>query len=271
MITVSKRRFGFRIGEVWHYNGDGHSVPSELASFDALYFRDSRVNFRDQLSKFRNGVLSLDAVSSVSALSFDKKFSYEVRRAEREGVTTQILDRALPRLEMWYKSMVAFHVSKNIPHISRVSLERYAQSNLLQVTMGCVGNSVIVVHVYLFDADEPVLLASFPVREHLEQSAQLEGKFLGWANRYLHFRDIEFFKNLGCRSYSLGGMGNPPTPDNQGIIAFKSEMNPITREDYFGFVVLSPRLNAIYQVRKWCQLKLKTLIRFTSKDNVALN
>lgn len=86
---------------------------------------------------------------------------------------------------------------------------------------------VLCYHVYLKDDYQGYLLYSASKRFEKMDSSQYN--LIGRANRYLHWKDIQSFKNKGCQWYNFGGkVIDKEDQGGQNVNNFKLEYGPIT-------------------------------------------
>lgn len=86
---------------------------------------------------------------------------------------------------------------------------------------------VLCYHVYLKDAYQGYLIYSASKRYEKKDSSQ--HNLIGRANRYLHWKDIQSFKNKGCQWYNFGGkVIDKEDQGGQNVNNFKLEYGPIT-------------------------------------------
>lgn len=74
------------------------------------------------------------------------------------------------------------------------------KENLI-ITKSIYKDKEVIYHGYLKNNDRVRLLYSV---RNIDKS--VENKIYGFSNRYLHFKDIEFFKNQNIKYYDFGGI-----------------------------------------------------------------
>lgn len=129
---------------------------------------------------------------------FDKNTSYEIRRAEKEDITTSV-ELKVEHFKNFYNQ---FAKTKGLPPLNN-SINHY-DTNLV-ITKAEYDEKEIVMHSYIIDESLK--------RVRLFHSASLFRNVLdtqtraviGRANRLLHFMDMKHFKSLGFMEYDLGG------------------------------------------------------------------
>ncbi|WML59311.1 hypothetical protein [Neobacillus sp. PS2-9] len=85
-------------------------------------------------------------------------------------------------------------------------------------------------HVYQKDDQQGYLIYSASRRYNHDDSGFRN--LIGRANRYLHWKDIQSFKQKGCKWYNFGGkIMNEEDIEGQNVNKFKLEFGPITGFD----------------------------------------
>jgi hypothetical protein len=88
-------------------------------------------------------------------------------------------------------------------------------------------HQVLCYHAYHKDDKQGYLIYSASKR--FKKSDSNYQNFIGRANRYLHWKDIQSFKRKGCKWYNFGGkVINEEDRGGQNVNKFKVEYGPIT-------------------------------------------
>jgi hypothetical protein len=75
----------------------------------------------------------------------------------------------------------------------------------MKVTKATANDETLVMHSYILDCESlRVALYKSSSSYHVEQNAA-KRNFIGRANRWLHFQDINYFKSYGFKVYDFGG------------------------------------------------------------------
>jgi len=128
-----------------------------------------------------------------------KNTRYEINRARREGVKFQI-GNDIDEFVIFYNE---FALSKNMAQISNSDLKLF--SSKLYITQALYQEEILVMHTYLFDDQikRVCLLHTASLFRNCNDSAKHQ--MIGRANRFLHFEDMLYFKNIGVKLYDFGG------------------------------------------------------------------
>jgi hypothetical protein len=131
--------------------------------------------------------------------SFDKGTAYEVKRAEKEGVICAVLND-IPLFVIFFND---FAHAKKIRTITE--REMIAYGNNVVVT-GCThGNDYMAMHSYIVDKQLKKARLQYSASSYLGHESKEKRAVIGRANRYLHYKDMEYFKGQGFEIYDLGG------------------------------------------------------------------
>jgi lipid II:glycine glycyltransferase (peptidoglycan interpeptide bridge formation enzyme) len=148
-------------------------------------------------------------------MNFDKSTRYETLRTEKENAVEIILDATS---DVFRKVL-----NNSITQIKRINKDDLGTFNSNLCFTACLLNGdPIIVHSYILDWDSKRcrLLHSISLSELIENKAVRA--MYGRANRYLHYKDILFFKDLDYKIYDLGGYAyNTLDKKLQGINKFK--------------------------------------------------
>ena len=163
---------------------------------------------------------SLDDIKA----SFDKGTSYEIRRAEKDGIKCS----SDYSLDYFIEFFNEFAKAKGIQETSS-NYNQFDQP--VRITAACFEDEVFVMHSYMTDGTRARLLMSSSL--YLSEADSKKRALIGRANRLLHFFDIETFKAEGYRIYDFGGYAKS-TEDKflQGINKFKMGFGGELIEEY---------------------------------------
>lgn len=130
--------------------------------------------------------------------SFKSNVRNEIRRAERDGCVVEYSQD--------YVSFVAFynafsHKKEALDSISVSQVDKYANGLVSAVKLG---DEVLSMHMTAFDEDTKTAFLLYSCSSRLENNADCG--LVGRANRYLHWRDFEHFKEMGYETYDWNGV-----------------------------------------------------------------
>ena len=168
---------------------------------------------------------------------FAKNCKYEVNRAERENVAyrilhgTEITDEDIDVFLDFFKK---FWETKDIQFDDEDELRRdfrlYRDMDVLVLSIGSVEGEDAIYHTYVHDEKRARLWHSASLYRLLNDEEGDSRKIIGMGNRYLHYRDMLFFKERGLTEYDWGGAGK--TEDVASITKFKEAFGGVPETDY---------------------------------------
>lgn len=130
-----------------------------------------------------------------------KQTRYEIRRAEKENLSIDIDDRpSSEKLRQYYTYFDAFATKKGIPVANRARLESMRLSGQLVLSRALDETGQTL--VWQSALRTPTRLRSLTAASIRHTG---DGNLVGRANRYLHWREINRFRELGIETYDLGG------------------------------------------------------------------
>jgi len=239
------RRFGIRYKQIW-FNKEEQSSAIHHLNADIIEYKES-YNELEGLYPFSNGVINLNLGLNTIYDNLEKGFKYEVRRAEKENFNCCLFDLVNEdELKKIFDCYKVFSIRKNIPFIDYRFLNRYFNNQSLKITVVKLDEKVLQYHLYYLSKEELILLASFPTA----QSSSLKKSSLGFANRYLHWFDIQLAVQLHKQVYNLGGMGNTNEARILSIANFKKEMSPESKIYYNGLVPITLKGKFFFILKK---------------------
>lgn len=136
----------------------------------------------------------------------------QIRRAQREGITIERLDCRNPKvLDDFNLFWVRFVESKaDAREALDVSvqfhmLHRLAQASLLDMSraLGPQGEP-LVYHVFIVAEGRARVLHSASLFRDVGQNS-FDRHFMAWANRFLHWQNMLYYKRIGYIYYDMGG------------------------------------------------------------------
>lgn len=137
----------------------------------------------------------------------------EIRRAEKEGCQFELVadpDEFIP----FYNS---FCESKGLnDFVSLARLQKYEKVLLAKVVREGVP---LAMHATILDERGRVALLMFSCSQRLD--AGVDRKLIGWANRFLHAKELEYLKSAGYELYDWSGVCLDPNDPRYSIGQFK--------------------------------------------------
>lgn len=195
--------------------------------------------------------------------SFAKQTRYKINRATREDIEFHIyrLD-SKEKIENYLKYYNDFLESKGL--LFRISKrEIYALLDNYIVTYASYKGETLVMHCSFVDPELQTVYihhSASHFRTLNENNTKIDKNFISYANSFLHYQDMLYFKSLGIKTYDLGGYG--VNTDDKSILAinqfkdgFRGKL--IQQNHYASYPFLF--VSACYQMIKPCVLKQKVM------------
>lgn len=159
--------------------------------------------------------------SILAAIHKDSR--YEIRRAEKsDGVSAEYHTQSAELLESFHAFYDEFAQQKGLPKLDAYRLRQYSDTGHLCLTRVVSQDETLVWHAYYRASRRARLLYSASLFRGLDNAQRNR---IGRANRYLHWRDMLFFKSAGFHKYDLGGWTPVESGDSEKlrINKFKEE------------------------------------------------
>jgi len=188
---------------------------------------------------FNTSIIFLEKFSENDLInSFKKNTRNEIRRAEKEGVQFEI-EENINRFASFFD---AFAKVKGLNELNLIKFKKYEKN--LVITKVISNETVLVMHSYVIDpiCGRARLLNSATNMEKID----IPNSLISQANRYLHFSDMCYFKELGYVEYDFGGIAiNTNNAKLEGINSFKESFNGnlVTEYNYVPFWLWRIRKN----------------------------
>jgi hypothetical protein len=180
------------------------------------------------MKRFSFHTIHIDLLKSKELLlaEMDKGTSYEIRRAEKEGI--QI--REVYDLNVFVDFFNEFALNKKIDLTSLNYLNFEPQ---IRITQAVLNEEPLVMHSYIVDSYRCRLMMS---ASKVISETELIKKYkpiIGFANRFLHFQDMLLFKSEGKEIYDFGGYANNTGDAGlAGINKFKLGFGGLVKEEF---------------------------------------
>lgn len=228
MVDFTFSRFGLRFREVMFQDTENFEFKNE----DICLYHESRmdrgdpekINAKDkrvdnQYTIYTN--LSIPEEELKNNIS--KNFRYEIRRAQRENIEicflkgTEVFEdkNTLIQFEEIYNSMFLQKQMRRRLNMKYVKAALEADEMILSRAVDSNTGETLIYHAYVVDNRNALLLYS---ASRLWTDKNL-GNLIGYANKYLHWRDMCYMKEAGRENFEWGGISSKDNPN--GIDKFK--------------------------------------------------
>ena len=226
MLIVKTSKYLFKRQFVWnHSNEEVNFVSNNFFIHSLNKPIDNSLNFIIQFTTSINLNQSIESIRN----NFRGKLNWYINKASKVS-----FEYSLNKLEVNkdLNSLISeynlFAKNKNIPPMSSKLFKSYVKTGNVILTNILYNNSSLIKHVYLLSNSRTILLYSFNV-----MGIDIDTQFRSMANRYLHFLDIQYFKNENFTVYDLGGISsNQEDALRQFKLSFGGEI-----EEQYGYTI----------------------------------
>lgn len=232
MLIVSKKKKGIPIIDCWY-------AEHALAMNGVIRYQEAEKPIGARPQKFETLLSDLKEDEEAILSHYSKNCRYEVRRAPKEGVVCA----AKCGKELTEQDIIAFTdffeqfwASKGISYSEkekcRAMMRQYAAAGAMALTTASIGDKLLVYHTYLLEEGRVRLYQS---ASQFRRDESVTTNIVGFANRYLHYQDMLFFKRMGKEQYDWGGAGR--TGEVESITKFKESFGGTPAVFYNGVEV----------------------------------
>jgi hypothetical protein len=203
-------------GEVWY-----DERPPDDGGVDIALYRQRSTPMADgRCVPFSSLVSNLTAEGEAILAQFSKECRYEIRRADsKDGLQMDFLVEPKERLEEFCRFYESFARQKALGPLCRPWLASACDGGHLVLSAAVQSSETLVWHAYLVAGKTARLQHSTSLFRNMSSSQRA---LVGRANRWLHWRDMTRFKEMGMERYDWGGLfEDESSPERAGINEFK--------------------------------------------------
>jgi hypothetical protein len=211
MTEIKRRKHGFGYTQKWFAR---RATSRDALRFVAyLQFQGNRPLGPFVRRSFSTVLIDLGREPDAIMADMQKNVRYKIRRAENDDLSWEAgVDE---------REFLGFHEAfAKDKGIEGVELSRIRSlGSALHITRVRRNGQVLVQHAYLVDGEEGRSRQLFSATGRFENT---DSALIGRANRWCHWKDMLYFKDLGVTTFDLGGI-KPDTHDRtiEGINEFK--------------------------------------------------
>ena len=171
---------------------------------------------------------------------FGKDCRYKVRRAEtKDGLQAEFFLDPESRLEEFGGFYDAFAKEKALPPCDRQWLAAAARARQLALTSASRNGEVLIWHAYVMAGKTARLQYSASRFRDRDNDYRA---LIGRANRWLHWKEMLRFREMGLERYDWGGLfENESTPERAGVNQFKRDFGGRPQRTYICTVPVTLR------------------------------
>jgi lipid II:glycine glycyltransferase (peptidoglycan interpeptide bridge formation enzyme) len=233
MISIVRKKFGLPINDVF-FAGDTRREGAE----SPIQFFIQAAHPAPGFYPFKTQIIELNKAPAELFAHLSSNTRYKIRRAEREGVVPTVSPHPTSaELDTFCSFYDTFAAQKQRGASNRPKLQALTEKNaLILATATDQSGATIAAHAYVADSQilrTRLLYSASHFRGADDSEARNQ---IGRANRFLHWHEIEQFKQLGYESYDLGGIPlDESDPEKNAIARFKSEFGGHHIIEYNGY------------------------------------
>ena len=219
--VVTHNWLGFIRKEIWFYDGGKYQRVSYTAFCAAQEIPLGECRY---VEKYTTSVIDLAKDEKELLDAVHPTYRYDIRSAERHGVVQQLLEA--PTSEDCKELLTEYAEFARIKKLSPLRarfIGALRESGCLRITKARADNQVVATHVYICDSSFVSLLASF------HSPGADNAKLRSEANKFLHWKDMLYFKARGFKKYDFGGLNHEKLP---GISKFKTSFGGTLTHNY---------------------------------------
>ncbi|HEX9389798.1 MAG TPA: GNAT family N-acetyltransferase [Usitatibacteraceae bacterium] len=213
--------------EVWY-----DEEPPDDAGADILVYRFRGAPIAAaRNTPFLSIVTDLAPEQDAIMARFGKDCRYKIKRAEaRDGLHAEFITDPERKLDEFCAAFTAFARQKSIAPPDHRWLIAASRARRLLLTAAVRDGEVLVWHAYVSSGKTVVLqytCSCFRTRENEYRA------LVGRANRWLHWQDMLWFKQMGMVRYDWGGLfEDDSTAERAGINRFKEDFGGRRERSY---------------------------------------
>ena len=205
-------------GEVWY----DEELPRN-PGVDIVLYRQREAPIADaRTTPFLTMVTDLSAEADAIAEKFGKDCRYKIRRAEtKDGLRMEFITEPETRLDEFRAFYDAFAKEKSVAPSYHEWLLGACKARQLVLTSASQNGEALVWHAYLISGKSAWLQYTGSCFRNKENDYRA---LVGRANRWLHWKEMLQFKEMGLKRYDWGGLfEDESVPENAGINRFKKD------------------------------------------------
>jgi hypothetical protein len=216
MIRINGR--GAAYGEVWY-----DEEPPRDSGVDIFLYRQRNAPIADARSTpFLSLVTDLSGAEDAIMEKFGKDCRYKIRRAEtKDGLRMEFVPDPESRLDEFRAFFDAFARQKSLAPSDPQWLLAACKARQLALSSASQNGEALVWHAHVMFGKTAGLKHS---GSYFRNRGNDYRALVGRANRWLHWRDMLRFKEMGIQRYDWGGLfEDESTPERAGINNFKRD------------------------------------------------
>jgi len=244
---------------IWFANEKSIShIEKALSNFVIVNLKQADKNLSEKFSEYTVKVepfyttiidLSIDEATLWSKLhEISRRY---IKKAEKMGVEISLNVQLDDAYELINQFMISRRLRKPIPYEEWRSILNYAD-----VWCGLYNGNLYAAHVLLKDGIDRVRLLWSATRNRV--SAEVK-KIVGAVNRYMHWREILYYKNIGVKIYDFGGVNLDKKSPTYTITQFKLSFGGDIIKEYDILLTSNTILKVLFKSKDFIRERLRLL------------
>lgn len=232
MIRINGR--GAVYGEVWY-----DEEPPGNAGVDIVHYHQRAAPIADaRTTPFLSLVNDLTAGRDALMDQFSKDCRYKIRRVEaKDGLRLEFTTEPENRLDEFRAFFDAFARQRSLEPADRKWLEAACNARQLALASVSLNEEALVWHAHVMSGNTARLQYSASGFRNRENDYRA---LIGRANRWLHWREMLRFREIGMQRYDWGGLFEDESiPGHAGVNNFKKDFGGQQERTYDCTVAVS--------------------------------
>lgn len=236
LVNVIYKKYGLKINAIWFCEDISiYQCPSKAS---ILFFHGAnKPSSGYDISFVQNTLLSdLEEPAESILMRINSKVRNQIHKAFREDIGVEVFqgddfikDRAI--ITSFKKDYIEFTKIKKIKNTyNEAAVEQYIKNGNLLLTKAFHGGQVLAQHTFVVDGSTARGLYSVSKF----RSAGVDPNVIGRANKYLHWRDIQYLQEQHYKTLDWGGIKSASEPT--GVDEFKLRFGG-TEHSYYNVLV----------------------------------
>lgn len=232
MVHAKYRKYFISIEHVW-FNQCSSVLETlnELNSKSEICFLHSCDFFITDVPKYcveiEQNTLITDLTQTKESIfqKINKNYRYEIRRCEKENIVVKNYNskEILKNSDIFEKFITVYndmYKSKGLKTtFNKELMKAYIMADMVVFSAAFFDNEPLVFHSYIVgDETTRFFYSASPFR-----SNKYDASLIGRMNKYLHWNDLLYFKDIGVQKYDWGGIGKSLAVS--GISQFKMKFS----------------------------------------------
>lgn len=242
-------RSTFPLSRRLYYFAEAPSLSSGLFnSYRQSFCTEPRIGFKRQPF--------FTKIVDISTPDFDVNFSKNARYGIRKAKAAGIVAKTISDYDLFVNLYNKFTEQKSLDSfLAPQALKRYGATLVLRAAY-LEAEHILVVHSYICDRSLAIVRALHSASSIHDPSLDARQRtVIGWANVFLHYADMKFFREQGFTTYDLGGYAIGPGHESlSGVNKFKDNFGgTLVEQSHFDPYWVYFLKSAMIKIRRFLQ------------------